>query len=570
MKSVAVIVLCVFAAVVSAASQRILNNIFTDNMVLQASPSSAVLFGENAAPNMRIPIYLDGKLIAQPKADSKGKWITRLNPVDASNNRHQLRVGQETLNGVLFGNVFVCGGQEMTSPSEASIGVSVSDSNVRAVRVTENDNQMRWMPVGSSADDACLNMGLRAAKETGLPVGLVQAVYNAPLASWFPITENTRIADDILCSHCPYDQAAWNAVMSRFVPMRFRSFVWVGRDSDDEFCVESKCVHNNFANGLRDKFTTNNLLVRTLKDDPFIIIGHRGMPSSCPENTIVSQVVARRAGTQWIEDDTQPSKDNVPFVLHDSTVDRTTNGTGKIRDLTYAQLKALDAGSWVHPIFAGTRLPTLAEQLEDLSVNGGNLLLEIKGSHSYSEVKDIIDLVNKYNMTKRVLIQSFDVPSIKYSHQIAPQIPIGLLCNVEGDPVATAKELSLSAYNPDHGSLEKRPEVIEQLHKIGVVIFTWTPDTPSNWTTLMKLGVDGIITNRATQLQGWVSAIQQMQNYDAEPVERNINLNEEIFEGKDSRVVIASSLVSSYRTTYPGSNVIIAPRNGDLAAFALH
>jgi len=285
----------------------------------------------------------------------------------------------------------------------------------------------------------------------------------------------------------------------------------------------------------------------------------------------LAQEVALHAGTTWIEDDTQPSKDNVPFVLHDATVDRTTNGKGKIRDLTYAQLKALDAGSWFHPIFAGTRLPTLAEQLEDLSTHDGNLLLEIKGSHSYSEVKDIIDLIRKYNMTKRVLVQSFDRPSINYSFQIAPDIPIGLLCNVEDDPVSTAKQMHLAAYNPDFGSLSKRPEVVDQLHKIGVIIFTWTPDTASDWATMKKLGVDGVITNKATHLQGWVSAIKQMESYGTDNAEPAMELKDslDVFESCDAKIVIASSLVSSSRFTYPDSNVVVAPRTGDLAAYAL-
>jgi len=447
----------------------------------------------------------------------------------------------------------------------------VTESNIRAIRVTEKvlSEQMYWGTVSEGANDACLDMGIRVAKQTGLPVGLVQAVYDAPLASWFPITEKTRVSDNIRCSRCSYDQVAWDAVMSRIAPMRFRSFVWVGRDSDSDYCVESTCVHSNFADGIREKFKTNNLLFRTLKDDPFVIIGHRGMPSSCPENTIVSQVVARRAGTQWIEDDTQPSKDNVPFVLHDSTVDRTTNGKGAIRNLTYAQLKALDAGSWFHPIFAGTRLPTLAEQLEDLQVNGGNLLLEIKGSHSYSEVKDIIDLIKKYNMSQRVLVQSFDRPSIEYSFQIAPEIPIGLLCNVEDDPVSTCKKMHLAAYNPDFGSLVKRAEVVEQLHKIGVIIFTWTPDTAADWATMKKLGVDGVITNKATHLQGWVSAIKQVEGYGVDNVDQVMEMKDtpEVFESSDAKIVIASNLVSSSR--YPASNLIIAPRNADLAAYVL-
>jgi len=356
-------------------------------------------------------------------------------------------------------------------------------------------------------------------------------------------------------------------VLSRVAPMRFRSFVWVGTSSDDKYCVESSCVHESFAQSLRSKFTTNNLLLRTIKDDPFTIIGHRGMPTSCPENTIVSQVVARRAGTMWIEDDTQPSKDGVPFVLHDATVDRTTNGKGAIRNLTYNELKALDAGSWFHPIFTGTRLPTLAEQLEDLQVNGGNLLLEIKGSHSYSEVKDIIDLIRKYNMSKHVLVQSFDRPSLEYSFQIAPDLPIGLLCNVEDDPVSTCKKMNLAAYNPDYSSLMKRPEVVKQLHDIGVTIFVWTPDAPSDWAALKKLGVDGIITNKATILQGWVSAIQQMEKSGVPDETVTMPFADQIFEGDDAKVIITSSNLSR---THSSSSVVVVPRNANLAKIALH
>jgi len=560
------VLLAVCAAIVCAASRNnILNNVFGDNMVLQAAPNSAVIFGEHAAPNSRIPIFLDGVLVAEGKADGNGKWIARMAPVPASNTRRELRVGQQTLHNVLFGNVFVCAGQEMKSASETSVGTSMSKSNIRVVRVTENADKMEWVPLAAGGDDTCLNMGINAAKETGLPVGLVQAVYDAPLAAWFPISEKTLLPNGYSCSRCQYDESAWKAVLSHIAPMRFRSFVWVGGETDEEYCAESRCVMKPFADSIRSEFATNNLLLRTIKDDPFTIIGHRGMPTSCPENTIVSQVVARRAGTMWIEDDTQPSKDGVPFVLHDATVDRTTDGKGEIRSLTAKELKALDAGSWFHPIFTGTRLPTLAEQLEDLQVNGGNLLLEIKGSHSYSEVQDIIDLIRKYNMTKHVLIQSFDRPSLEYSFQIAPDLPIGLLCNVEDDPVSTCKKMHLAAYNPDYSSLLKRPEVVKQLHDIGVIIFVWTPDSPSDWATLKKLGVDGIITNKATILQGWVSGIQQMESYgEYDTVVDMPAVAEQIFEGDDAKIIITSNHRSS------SSSVIVAPRNADLAALALN
>ena len=578
--SFSVVGLLACAAIVCAAAgtTNLLSSVFGDNMVLQAAPNSAVVFGEHATPGARVPVFLDGVLVAEGHADAEGRWTARLAPVEASDVRHVLRVGAQELRGVLFGDVFVCAGQQMLSAMEASVGTRMGSSSVRAVRVTADTAAapLEWAPVGFGGDDACLNMGLRAAEQSGRPVGLVQAVHDAPLAAWFPLTAETLVADDWACSACEYTQAAWDAVLSRVAPLRFRAFVWVGDEGDGARCASAKCVHPQLAAGIRGAFATNNLRLRTLKDDPFVVIGHRGMPSACPENTIVSQEVARRAGTVWIEDDTQPSKDGVPFVMHDATVDRTTNGKGPIRNLTAKELKALDAGSWFHPIFAGTRLPTLAEQLEDLQTRGGNLLLEIKGAHSYSEVQDIIALIDKYNMTKRVMIQSFDRPSLQYSYQIAPHIPIGLLCSVEDDPVASCKKLHLAGYNPDYKSLLARPEVVAQLHSIGVTTFVWTPDSPDVWATLMKLGVDGVITNKATQLQGWVSAIKQQRHALAAPNTLSEAVMEmpdaqEVVEGADARIVVVTGPGSNTHARHSTlRNFATVPRGADLASAVLN
>lgn len=581
--SFGVVSLLACAAVVCAAAGtgNLLSSIFGDNMVLQAAPNSAVLFGEHAEPGARVPVFVDGVLAAEGRADAEGRWTARLAPVEASDVRHVVRVGAQELRGVLFGDVFVCAGQQMRSAMETSVGTRMGSSRVRAVRVTADAGApLEWAPVGFGGDDACLGMGVRAAAQSGRPVGLVQAVHSAPLAAWFPLTAETPVADDLACSACEYTQAAWDAVLSRVAPLRFRAFVWVGggsnegSDGDSARCAAAKCVHPQLAAGIRGAFATNNLRLRTLRDDPFVVIGHRGMPSACPENTIVSQEVARRAGTVWIEDDTQPSKDGVPFVMHDATVDRTTNGKGAIRSLTAKELKALDAGSWFHPIFAGTRLPTLAEQLEDLQTRGGNLLLEIKGAHSYSEVRDIITLIDRYNMTKRVMIQSFDRPSLQYSYQIAPHIPIGLLCSVEDDPVASCKKLHLAGYNPDYKSLLARPEVVAQLHSIGVTTFVWTPDSPDVWAALMKLGVDGVITNKATQLQGWVSAIKQQQQQQhalAAPSETVLEMpdTQEVIEGADARIVVVTAAGSSNARSAI-RNFAAVPRGADLVAAILN
>lgn len=240
---------------------------------------------------------------------------------------------------------------------------------------------------------------------------------------------------------------------------------------------------------------------------PPTVYAHRGASAAAPENTLVSDEVARRGGAEWIENDVQPSKDGVPYVLHDDTVDRTTDGKGRIRDLTAAQLDALDAGSWFAPAFAGTRIPTLAAQLEDLRNRGGKLLLEIKGKHSREEVARIVQEVRDHAMADRVLVQSFEVDALRYARELAPELPLGLLRgDLDADPVATARDLGLSAYNPSDDALSARPGVVEELHAAGVAVNVWTVDRPARWKALTAAGVDGIITNRPAELAGWNAA----------------------------------------------------------------
>ncbi|RGC65981.1 Glycerophosphoryl diester phosphodiesterase [Micromonospora sp. MW-13] len=242
---------------------------------------------------------------------------------------------------------------------------------------------------------------------------------------------------------------------------------------------------------------------------PLTVVAHRGASAAAPENTLVAQEIARRAGADFVENDVQPSRDGVPFVLHDGTVDRTTDGTGAIRSLTADQLKALDAGSWFAPQYAGARLPTLAEQLTDLRARGGNLLLEIKGAHTRDEVARIVEVIRAERMAGRVFVQSFEVDALRYTRELAPELPLGLLRgSLDADPVAVSRDLGLTAYNPTGAALLARPAVVADLHAAGVAVLAWTVDSPAQWQQLERIGTDGIITNRPAELAGWSAAGQ--------------------------------------------------------------
>ncbi|MEU3604670.1 glycerophosphodiester phosphodiesterase family protein [Streptomyces sp. NPDC035033] len=237
------------------------------------------------------------------------------------------------------------------------------------------------------------------------------------------------------------------------------------------------------------------------------VIAHRGASAVAPENTLVAGEVARRAGADWIENDVRPSRDGGLYVLHDATVDRTTNGKGNIGKLTSAEIDALDAGSWFAPQYKGTRIPTLAAQLADLRERGGKLLLDITGTRGKADIERIIQTVRDEGMMDRVMVQSFFPESLKHVRKLAPQVPMAFLQGkLDADPVAVAKDLDVIAYNVSDEALKTRPEVVKDLHAAGVKVNVWTVDDPKRWSELADLGVDGIITDKATELVGWNTA----------------------------------------------------------------
>jgi glycerophosphoryl diester phosphodiesterase len=243
---------------------------------------------------------------------------------------------------------------------------------------------------------------------------------------------------------------------------------------------------------------------------PLRVWAHRGGSSAAPENTAASDEVARRARAEWIENDVQPTKDGVPVILHDTTVDRTTDGTGAVRSLTADQVTGLDAGSWFAPAYVGQRVPTLASQLDGLKTRGGNLLLEVKGEHTRDSVERIVQEIHGRGMSSRVFVQSFEPQHLRWMRELAPELPLGLLRSaLDPDPVAIAKDLELSAYNPSDAAFQTRPGIVADLHAAGVAVNVWTVDDATRWNALEKAGVDGIITNRPAELAGWNAAFAQ-------------------------------------------------------------
>lgn len=451
-------VLCVSSSV----KARILADYFNDGMVLEGYPRSASLFGRTRRPNAPITVqFSDG--LYHTESDSTGHWSLRLPPTAPSfRDQYTITVqtpneATETLHKVLFGTTLVCGGHD------ASMTALPTTAKLRPARLASGGS-VQWNDPSATYSSSCFDKALELSQATGTPVGMIDA-------TGYDITTLSKSLSGAIAQH----------------------FAWVGAANEDETAFRRAMRTATVKNGY---IVGNGTLPR--------VIAHRGSASTCPENTLPSQEVARKGGAVWIEDDTHPTVDGVHIVMHDDNVDRTTDGSGPIRSLTLAEIKALDAGSWFAPSFKGTRVPTLQEQLEDLRERGGNLLLEIKSENSEEEIQNIYNIIKGENMTERVIIQSFVAVNLERMYKIAPELPLGyLVSSIDSDLEEVCTRLHLTHYNPNYGSVVAKPSTVQTLHDLGVAIYVWTPDTPTLWKKVTDLGVDGIITNRAIELIGY-------------------------------------------------------------------
>lgn len=136
-------------------------------------------------------------------------------------------------------------------------------------------------------------------------------------------------------------------------------------------------------------------------------IAHRGYSGAVPENTMAAIDAARALEADFIEIDVHLSADGTPLVLHDPTLNRTTDASGAVANLSDEQISLADAGSWLGPGFAGQRIPHLDAVLYSMSFRGGWLLLELKGDWEAGGVAAVVDLITQHGMADRVVLQSF-------------------------------------------------------------------------------------------------------------------------------------------------------------------
>jgi glycerophosphoryl diester phosphodiesterase len=241
--------------------------------------------------------------------------------------------------------------------------------------------------------------------------------------------------------------------------------------------------------------------------EPAFVAGHRGDRADAPENTLPAFTAAFAGGLEFVETDVQLTADGVPVLLHDLTVDRTTDGSGAVADLTLEQVQALDAGSWFAPEFAGTRIPQLGEFLDLLAATPQKkALLELKDHWTRDDIRRILDQIFVRGVQNRVVFASFHLGTIENLGDEAAAIPrIIIRRDLPADPVGLAEFYGAIAIMTSPWSLETYPDAVADMHAAGFGVLVYTLNSEKRWKEALSYGVDGIVTDTPSALDDWIA-----------------------------------------------------------------
>ena len=246
-----------------------------------------------------------------------------------------------------------------------------------------------------------------------------------------------------------------------------------------------------------------------------LVIAHRGASGHAPENTLGAFKKAVAMGATFIETDLQLSRDARFVAIHDSTVNRTTNGDGVVHEMTLAELRRLDAGSWFGSEFAGERIPTLEELLAFSKKNDVVFYLEMKPAGSWGGEHALIGALRESGEIPRSVVISFDASIVLNLRKIEPTLMTGLLYDGQiENPVKKAVEVGARQLLV-RGDLVT-PALLTEARKKDLQVVCWTVNHPAHMRMLMAAGVDGIMSDYPDRL---VAAQSKEKDLTKEPFE---------------------------------------------------
>jgi glycerophosphoryl diester phosphodiesterase len=229
------------------------------------------------------------------------------------------------------------------------------------------------------------------------------------------------------------------------------------------------------------------------------IIGHRGVAAYAPENTLDGLHTAADMGIEWVEFDVKLTKDGVPILFHDETLERTTNGGDRlVAQVTYEEIKELEAGSWFSESFAGIKIPTLEEAIEVLLQRDLGINVEIKPcpGREKETAEVALDILSQYwEDHNRLLISSFQHVSLETAFDMAEDWHRSLLLGKEWPEnwKELAEYLKVSTVNINGREIER--EQVEDMVDFGLPILAYTINTQEEARKLMSWGVEGFFSD---------------------------------------------------------------------------
>ena len=230
-----------------------------------------------------------------------------------------------------------------------------------------------------------------------------------------------------------------------------------------------------------------------------LLIAHRGASGYAPENTLAAFRKAVAMGLAFIETDLQLTRDARFVAIHDDTVNRTTNGQGNVHDLTLAEIRRLDAGSWFGSAFAGERVPTLEETLEFAKRHDVVFYLELKPGGSWGGEHALIGALRESGEFARVVVISFDSALVAAVRRVEPTLMTGLLCDGQIDkPIEKTLEIGARQL-VIRGNLVT-PAMIAEAKRHDLQVICWTVNHPAHLRLLASAGVAGIMSDYPDRL----------------------------------------------------------------------
>lgn len=238
------------------------------------------------------------------------------------------------------------------------------------------------------------------------------------------------------------------------------------------------------------------------------VVAHRGYSGRYPENTMLAFEKAVEAGCDEIELDVQMTKDGVVVVLHDERIDRTTDGSGFVRDYTYEELKKFNAAAGWNGRHGIVAVPSFEEYLGWVKDQPVTTNIEFKTSIYYYEglEEKTIELLRRYHLEKKVMFSSFNYVSLLKAREMEPEIPCGILADDElGNAGYFCKEYGFECYHPNGNKLTA--QAVESCKRYGIRINAWTINSMALLEQLADWECAGAITNYPGICTAWLKEV---------------------------------------------------------------